>query len=300
MEEECHINNKVIWHALRNSMTEKIKKNSNSHANLEIIKYFGYYVVVKSFHSDLGRVIKSIDKQVNFPNIRADGLTIESAPLIEKRFDIDSINIYMPYIDGICGADFALYGDRSTGENLSKTLIKLIDYELSNSTLVKVSRNTFIDKIDSIKIPRDLETLAELYHKARNLIENGQEFYDIPCGFCHGDLTLSNVIYRPGVGLVLIDFLETFIESPLQDIAKLKQDLMYGWSFRFCSESVKIKSKIFCGYINKRLEELIDDKYKNEIMVFSLMSLLRIFPYVKDQETIKWLEQSLDHLLQVQ
>ena len=45
----------------------------------------------------------------------------------------------------------------------------------------------------------------------------------IPVGTCHGDLTFSNILFN-GNNYYLIDFLDSFIESPLLDIVKLRQD----------------------------------------------------------------------------
>ncbi|MDR2005666.1 MAG: phosphotransferase [Acidaminococcales bacterium] len=49
---------------------------------------------------------------------------------------------------------------------------------------------------------------------------------------CHGDLTLENIIVAPDKKLYLIDFLDSFYNSYLMDLAKLFRDLELGWSFR--------------------------------------------------------------------
>ncbi len=51
----------------------------------------------------------------------------------------------------------------------------------------------------------------------------------MPVGICHGDLTFSNMLFN-GNNYYLIDFLDSFVESPLLDIVKLRQDSAYLWS----------------------------------------------------------------------
>ena len=44
---------------------------------------------------------------------------------------------------------------------------------------------------------------------------------EIPMGKCHGDLTFSNILFN-GNNYYLIDFLDSFIESPLLDLVKIE------------------------------------------------------------------------------
>ena len=53
----------------------------------------------------------------------------------------------------------------------------------------------------------------------------------IPIGFCHGDLTFSNIMFALDDNQVgLIDFLDSFIETPLIDLVKLRQDTHFHWT----------------------------------------------------------------------
>jgi hypothetical protein len=54
---------------------------------------------------------------------------------------------------------------------------------------------------------------------------------EIPVGLCHGDLTLANVLFTiRQQKYVLVDFLDSFIETPIADLAKLRQEHRLGWS----------------------------------------------------------------------
>jgi hypothetical protein len=67
----------------------------------------------------------------------------------------------------------------------------------------------------------------------------------IPMGFCHGDLTLSNILIQESTNdkIVLIDFLDSFLESPLSDMCKINQDLSHGWTIRMLATNNTTKQE---------------------------------------------------------
>ena len=76
------------------------------------------------------------------------------------------------------------------------------------------------------------------------LIEKFKSYYiSIPVGDCHGDLTMSNIIFWVGK-YISYRFLPSFIETPLWDVVKLEQDLIMGWSYRYMQSANKITAKI--------------------------------------------------------
>lgn len=106
----------------------------------------------------------------------------------------------------------------------------------------------------------------------------------IPVGVCHGDLTLSNVLVDYGGNVILLDFLDTFLESPLQDIAKLRQDTRYGWSLNMVDGSYDAnKMRIILGHADKRIVEHYEQLafYKESYAVFQAVNLLRVLCYCK-------------------
>ena len=53
---------------------------------------------------------------------------------------------------------------------------------------------------------------------------------EIPIGFCHGDFNFGNIMSdTQNKSIYLYDFLDSFVESPLQDMAAFKQDVEIGW-----------------------------------------------------------------------
>lgn len=68
----------------------------------------------------------------------------------------------------------------------------------------------------------DLDFCTKVIHKATYCN------YILPVGYCHGDLTLSNILVDNGE-FYLIDFLEDWIPSPAFDVCKIMQDCKFQW-----------------------------------------------------------------------
>jgi hypothetical protein len=103
---------------------------------------------------------------------------------------------------------------------------------------------------------------------------------------CHGDFTLSNMIYFNS-NIYLLDFLDSYINTPIIDIVKIKQDLYYHWSLNMLdkyndTEIYKIKqvSMFIWDKISKNYIDLIETK---DFKIIESINFLRIEPYIKDE-----------------
>jgi hypothetical protein len=108
-----------------------------------------------------------------------------------------------------------------------------------------------------------------------------------PIGTCHGDFTLSNMLLTDR-GIFLIDFLDTWIESPVLDISKLNQEAQLMWS---CRMAEKTDSEVKFGqnfsFIYDRLiEKLLLDfpKLSDSLLLSHVMNNLRLLQYEKSEE----------------
>lgn len=106
----------------------------------------------------------------------------------------------------------------------------------------------------------------------------------IPIGFCHGDLNFSNIlVHREEKKLYVIDFLDSFVESPLQDLAALRQDTTFGW---FALKlGVRNEDTVRTRQFMSFLEGEICKKFRSEkwfafVDIFLLWKLVRILPYL--------------------
>ena len=115
------------------------------------------------------------------------------------------------------------------------------------------------------------------------------EEINIPVGQCHGDLTFSNILFN-GNNYYLIDFLDSFLESPLLDLVKIRQDSNYGWSqLMYGHDFDSVRMRI----ISDKIDKEIDIYYST----FQLMNFLRVIQYAKEERTVAFLKNVLNSIL---
>jgi thiamine kinase-like enzyme len=104
----------------------------------------------------------------------------------------------------------------------------------------------------------------------------------VPKSFCHGDLTFTNVLFHKN-RLFFIDFLDSYVDSFICDLIKLKQDLYYFWSLKVQNiDSLRIKQiyKFIWDKLYRRYSSYIDsDGFK----ILDTLNSLRIEPYLTNQ-----------------
>jgi len=101
---------------------------------------------------------------------------------------------------------------------------------------------------------------------------------------CHGDFTFENIIIRDNE-IYLIDFLDSFLESPQIDKSKMMQDTYCFWSYR---------NKKYTPIHNLYLINQLLETKQNYILL--LVHLYRILPY-SDGETKKWLDKQIQNVM---
>ncbi len=126
-------------------------------------------------------------------------------------------------------------------------------------------------------------------HEALNMLaaHNWDNFCATPC---HGDMTLENIIIKNG-RLYLIDFLDSFYDSWIMDVAALLQDVQTMWSYRQSEQDINtaIRLMIFRDIMIDMLREKFGEAFIREIYYTLLLKLLRIYPYTSDEATLSFL-----------
>ena len=118
-------------------------------------------------------------------------------------------------------------------------------------------------------------------------------------GRCHGDLTLSNLLVQEHLDdrLVIIDFLDSFVESPLADLAKICQDLFYGWTLRQQTRPYD-RTRLFVIFQCFR-EQLFAAYDKEPWFVFFkpmlVINQLRVLQYAKTVPDAEYLMHTVRH-----
>jgi|5B_taG_2_1085324.scaffolds.fasta_scaffold00071_8 hypothetical protein len=108
---------------------------------------------------------------------------------------------------------------------------------------------------------------------------NSTEFNNIPKSSCHGDFTVANMIFFKG-NISCIDFLDSYIETVLVDMVKLKQDIYYEWILDINESNLRIRQSF--NYLWNKIYSKFKQYYNLEFTNFiTILNWLRIEPYIK-------------------
>ncbi|MBR5170103.1 MAG: phosphotransferase [Muribaculaceae bacterium] len=181
-----------------------------------------------------------------------------------------------------------------------------IDLEIANSTMQTVPSHILTDKMADVarKVEKNVHLKDD--DEAQRLVKLSSEVMDrvgdmvMPVGTCHGDLTFSNILFN-GNNYYLIDFLDSFIESPLLDIVKIRQDTAYLWSTLMYNKPFdKVRLSIISEKIDTAIDEYFTAKYqwyRDYYMPLQLMNFLRILQYGHDDKVIAYLKRVISSQL---
>ena len=207
----------------------------------------------------------------------------------------------MPYVEGIGGDQLSVKGNKIMARNLCISLNSYLINTLAKSTTQVIHKEVVLEKV--INIEKQMQSLFGLNPEVQAvilLVKNiCAEDFSMPIGPCHGDLTLANIKITQENQLYLFDFLDSFIETPLQDAAKLLQDIDYGWSLRKEKSSVRLKGTLFYEKAYPTFVDTLIFMYPREMKMLEIMTLLRIAPYIdlNDKITINWFNLSMVKVL---
>lgn len=201
--------------------------------------------------------------------------------------------ILMDYIHSM---SFIEQFERATADDIRKltqTLISYIDKENSLSENVEIDKSVFVGKIESVfktcfnNYLIDMKDVVKYFTLCKEKIDSYDKIV-LPVGVCHGDLTFSNILFTES-GIYIIDFLDSFIETPLQDIVKIRQDSKYGWSTMMTDQSYNDSHvKTVLDYIDRHIHSYFEkyEFYKYYDML-QYINILRILPYVKEEKVYR-------------
>ncbi|MFZ9531132.1 MAG: phosphotransferase [Candidatus Fonsibacter ubiquis] len=190
-----------------------------------------------------------------------------------KVYDIQENYFDMEYIPGHTFLDFFSTSSINDIEFVIDTLFHYFDSCLNHSGLINISPAVN----EKIKL---LETKTSYKDYLLNIGTLTVE-YDIyvPKTFCHGDLTFTNIIFHKN-RIFFIDFLDSYVDSFISDLVKLKQDLYYLWSIK----TQRIQSNRL-EQIYRHIWKQLSQKYAEFICsdafhILDAMNMLRIEPYL--------------------
>lgn len=167
---------------------------------------------------------------------------------------------------------------------------------LNNNLNNSNAKRVFSVKIESLenKLAPFLH-LKEAFYKLKEY--DWSRVYKSPC---HGDLTLENIMITSDHRLYLIDFLDSFYNSWMIDLAKLFQDVVLKWSFRYQKLSPDTQLRLHLIQESLTEEILIVPAGREKLSTIYhilLLNVLRIYPYVKDEVTRDFLDATVDKMI---
>ena len=198
--------------------------------------------------------------------------------VLAERWDGEIYQVEMQYSNGLDFIEFIKHASRDSLDLAADHLDRIVTQSIETSAMTRVPYATLRDKMASIA-PRCAAVagvdIPPLFEKLPT------DDLDLPVGHCHGDLTLSNILFRQG-GITVIDFLDNFIETPLQDMVKVRQDTCFLWSCQLYRQPFdKVRTELALRYMDQRVHEMFSrhDFYRRHYAIFQFVNLARVLPY---------------------
>lgn len=250
----------------------------------------------------LDRLLLQAKKQQDAEQLELQHIRVPK--IINVYKDNHSVIIKMEYV---YSKNFIGYFEYAGFEQISyfiKALNLFLKYEIKNSPILTVSGDVVKRKFDDVfqktinnKALNNDREILELLNKSAIHFANIKDML-LPIGKCHGDLTFSNILFN-GNNYYLIDFLDSFIESPLLDIVKIRQDSAFLWSkLMFEGNYDEIRLKIVADKIDQEIVHFASQyEWFRYYPLFQLMNFLRILQYAHEEKVILYLKRIIYQLL---
>ena len=226
--------------------------------------------------------------------------------IFELQENADTTIIKMQYVYSKNFIEFFEQAGFEQVDYLIGALKYFVEHEISKCELQKVAPKILQDKFAEIKGKCLTNPLYEGNEVILSILNRSEQVFNslpeltMPIGICHGDLTFSNILFN-GNNYYLIDFLDSFIETPLQDIVKIRQDTQFRWSqLMYTKPYDATRLRIVCDKIDHEIHQYFTRKYQwysDNYSVVQLMNILRILPYAKEEKVVQYLVDVLNQLL---
>ena len=284
----------------------EIQVKGHSGCQIDIVNDGSNLYIYKSTHDSkcIERLYLQARKQKEASQIEYQHIRIPEIFDIDKADD--HLNIKMEYV---YSKNYVDYFEDAGFDNISyfvKALKIFVNAEIANSPLQQVDTQVVKDKFEDVcskcyanEHIREDKDVQNILDASRLAFSSLPAQIEIPMGKCHGDLTFSNILFN-GNNYCLIDFLDSFLESPLLDLVKIRQDSQYEWSrLMYEGEVDLVRLSIISQKIDKEIDTFYSQYqwYRDYYHVFQLMNFLRILQYAKEEKVITYLKNVIKSML---
>jgi hypothetical protein len=259
----------------------------------------GYLVKKRAWQLELiNRLMRQASKQKNFEKVIKNTNHISEIFEVPQVLEMKGDYFTMPFYNGKNILTLFEKGNITILDELIDNLFMFIDWELSQCKDENCSE-IIIDKLNTLNRKHHLDTeLIKILNKINSYLNKNPLIF--PKGIAHGDFTLSNMIFSDKI--ILIDFLDTYLDTPIQDITKLMQEVNLKWSLLMKPRQRDLtKINISYDHIKTNLLHSIEKKYSNyskQIEIMYLVTLLRIIPYVSNFVIYKAIFLEIKHYME--
>lgn len=235
------------------------------------------------------RLEKQAVKQNNYNGV------FYTPKIIEQEYVESLFTFSMEYINGCSFCDHMLTMTHTDMEHF----IALCFNNITNRAQHHLDLSSLFEK----KIVALREIIGYNCAFLNNIMELlfEHDWSNIEQGYCHGDFTLENIIVYKS-RFYLIDFLDSFCNSWLIDIAKLLQDVELYWAYRNKS-SLLVASKDSLNFMKNLIYESValqaGEACIKDLHYILLLNTLRIVPYIKDKTSKFCVENGLSHVYNI-
>lgn len=284
----------------------KIEVKGHSGCQIDVVSDGSGIYVYKSTADPkyLHRLVLQAEKQKAAAAVEYQHIRVPQIYEIEKTEE--TVVVKMQYVYSKNFIEFFEQAGFEQIDYLIGALKYFIEYEINQCRLETLSPGIFRDKFADIKgkclsnpLYQDDDIVKDILVRSEKVFADLSDIL-IPVGLCHGDLTFSNILFN-GNNYYLIDFLDSFVETPLQDIVKIRQDTAYRWSqLMYTKRYDAVRLHIVMEKIDREIDAYFSNKYqwyREYYQVMQLMNILRILPYAHEQKVIDYLKATLLDIL---
>ena len=286
----------------------KIEVKGHSGCQINVVPE-GHDIFIYKSTSDpkyVKRLVLQAEKQKKAGEVEYSHIRIPK--ILDIGIKEGSVSVKMEYVYSRNFVDFFEQAGFEQIEYLIEALKYFIDYEVGHSRVQRVSSELFRSKFAEVKSKCISNTALNLMgdNAIMQIIDRSEMVFfrlkdlNLPIGLCHGDLTFSNILFN-GNNYFLIDFLDNFVETPLQDIVKIRQDSKHLWSpLMYNKHYDEVRLHIILNKIDKEIDSYFGSMYpwyRECYHVMQLMNLLRILPYAHEEKVISHLKNELNAIL---
>lgn len=284
----------------------KIEVKGHSGCQIDVVPEEGEIYVYKSTADPkyLKRLALQAEKQKAAAQVAYQHIRVPE--VLEIKSDAEMTVVKMQYVYSRNFIEFFEQAGFEQVDYLIGALKYFIEYEIKQCEERKVRAEIFREKYADVRSKVEKNSIYEGDNEIVSILNRSQAVFAsledmlLPVGLCHGDLTFSNVLFN-GNNYYLIDFLDSFVETPLQDIVKIRQDTCYRWSqLMYTKRYDVVRLHIVCDKIDRDIDNFFSQKYawyRQFYKPMQLMNILRILPYAHERKVVDYLETILKGIL---